>query len=81
MRFDRVLRILFVLYCVEAGALLLFVPWSSTWDRLILSIPSSSFHDLGLGTVARALTSAFGMVHLVWGAQDLADLVLRRRRP
>lgn len=79
MRFDRVLRILFILYCVEAGALLLFVPWTGAWDRLLFPLPHPAFRDLALGTLARGLTSGFGLVHLVWGAQDLADLIARRR--
>ena len=35
MRLDPIFRILFVVYCVEAGLFLLVSPWTPTWERLI----------------------------------------------
>jgi hypothetical protein len=78
MRFDRVLRILFILYCLEAGTLLLLVPWSDSWDRLLLIVPWPWARDLASLPTARGLTSGFGLVHLIWGAQDLFDFFRRR---
>lgn len=80
MRWDRVLRILFVIYCAEAGALMLVVPWSSAWDRLLFQLPWFTLRDVALGALPRSLVAGFGTLHLVWGAQDLLDWVTRRSR-
>ena len=72
----RLLHILFIVYCAEAGLFLLFVPWSTTWERL--SGP------IGLGAllgapIVRGAVSGFGLVHFVWGAHDLLGWIGRRR--
>ena len=79
MRLDRLSRILFILYCVEAGTILLLAPWGAVWDRLVLQVPSADLRGMLLHPLLRSLVSAFGLVHLVWGAHDL-DLLLQQWR-
>ena len=79
VRLAGVFRILFVVYCVEAGALLVLAPWSLGWDRTMLQLPVGDLRTLLLTPVLRGGVSGFGLVHLVWGAHDL-DLWLTRRR-
>lgn len=69
-----------MLYCAEAGALFIFLPWSNTWDRLMVPLPWPDLRDLALSVTARSLVAAFGAVHLVWSAQDLHDWLSRRPR-
>ena len=38
MRPSSLFRILFVLYCIEAGTFLVLAPWSPVWDRMLLQI-------------------------------------------
>jgi hypothetical protein len=71
--------LLFVVYCVEMGTFLLLWPWSGTWDRLWIQLPWGALRTVGLHPVTRSFLSAFGAVHLVWGAHDL-DLWLAARR-
>lgn len=74
--------LLFVLYCVAAGTLLLMLPWSPVWERQIVAVPSAALQAAALGPWARGAVSGFGLLHLVIGAHDLdAWLVGRQRGP
>ncbi len=79
MRLDRLSQILFILYCVEAGTILLLAPWGAVWDRFVVQMPSADLRNLLLHPLLRSLISAFGLVHLIWGAHDL-DLLLAQWR-
>ena len=73
------LRLLFVLYCIEAGVLMLLAPWSPSWDRAVAQIPDFGLQAILFHTALRGAISGLGLVHLVWGAHDL-DLWLAQRR-
>lgn len=80
MRASRPLvRILFLLYCIEAGVLLLMAPWSPSWDRAIIQIPSFAIQSILLDGIVRGAISGFGLVHLVWGMHDLDGWLARRK--
>lgn len=70
-------RILFILYCIEAGTLMLMAPWSAVWDRIAVQIPLVAVRSLALHPFLRGAVSGFGAVHLIWAAHDL-DLLLAR---
>lgn len=80
MRLESVFRVLFVVYCLEAGLFLVVLPWTPTWDRLALLGPMGSLAGargfLGASWLRGAVTG-FGLAHLVWAVHDL-DLFLRR---
>ncbi len=73
-------RLLFVLYCVEAGVFLLLSPWSPRWDEGIVRMSMFELSHLLLHPVVRSAISGFGLVHLVWGAHDLDLWLVERRR-
>ena len=79
MRLDSLGRILFILYCIEAGAILLLLPWGGGWERLILHVPDPQLQEYLLKPVVRGLLSGFGVIHLVWAAHDLDLMALKRR--
>ena len=79
MRLDRFSRILFILYCVEAGTVFLLAPWGAVWDRFVFQFSSGEFQSILLHPLLRSLLSAFGLLHLVWGAHDLDLLLLNWR--
>ncbi|HVR99640.1 MAG TPA: hypothetical protein VMW27_23655 [Thermoanaerobaculia bacterium] len=72
-------RFIFILYCLEAGVLLLFLPWSPFWDRTIIQIPFEWIRIVGLHPWTRGAASGFGVVHLIWALHDLVSLLPRRR--
>jgi hypothetical protein len=80
MRWDLFLRIWFVIYCLEAGLFLVLAPWSPAWERTLLQLPFASIYLLALHPALRGAVSGFGLMHLVWGAHDLDDLLLTWRR-
>ncbi len=77
MRADAIFRGVFLVYCVEAGLFLLLSPWFEAWNHAALLLPFGALRELLLTSWARAVISAFGLLHLVWGLHDL-DLFLRR---
>jgi hypothetical protein len=79
MRSSSLFRILFILYCIEAGTFLVLAPWSPVWDRTLIQIPHEILRAFALHPFLRAAVTGFGIVHLVWGAHDLDDLIFRRR--
>jgi len=80
VRFDSLYRVLFLIYCLEAGVFLLFAPWSQAWDRLILLAPLGLFRSLLLAPWLRGLLTGFGVVHLLWVLHDV-DLWARGVAP
>ena len=79
MRLSSLLRVTFILYCIEAGIFLLFVPWSPVWDQTMIQIPFHGLRGFCLHPFLRGAMSGFGLVHLVWGVHDLDALLSRRR--
>ena len=79
MRSSQLFKILFILYCVEAGVFLAFVPWSTLWERHLLELPWVGVRAFGMHPLWRGALTGFGLVHLVWGVHDL-DLLLSQWR-
>jgi len=75
---DRITLFLFVVYCVEIGLFLVFAPWTVLWDRTLGQLPSQLLRAVALHPAMRAGVTAFGLVHLIWGAHDLTLLLSRR---
>jgi len=80
MRFESIFPGVFLAYCLEAGLFLLFSPWMEAWNHAVLLLPFGPARDFALSSWMRAGISAFGLLHLLWGAHDL-DLFLRRHSP
>lgn len=77
MRWASWVKVLFILYCIEAGTLMLMAPWTAAWDRVAVQIPVVALRGFSLHPFVRSAISAFGAIHLVWAAHDL-DLMLSR---
>jgi hypothetical protein len=78
MRVLFLFRLLFILYCVEAGTFLLLAPWSPIWDRTLVQIPLEALRITCLHPLVRSAVSGFGIVHILWGAHDLDEIIFRR---
>jgi len=76
------IRLFFILYCFEAGLLLLFAPWYPEWDRLALQLlPFQTLRLTVVHPAFRGAVTGFGAVHLLWGLHDLISLITRRYAP
>ena len=61
--FRIILTILYATYLTNVGLLLMLLPWSNGWSRLILMLsPQMGF--LLDSPVVRGMVSAFGFLHL-----------------
>lgn len=70
MRMESVFRVLFVVYCLEAGLFLLLAPWTSAWDRNFVPLPIGAAREVLLQSWFRGAVTGFGMVHLLWAVHD-----------
>jgi hypothetical protein len=77
VRFSTMINLFFILYCFEAGLLLLFAPWSPEWDRIMMQVPVLGLKAVLLHPGFRGAVTGFGLVHLVWGMHDLISLLMR----
>jgi hypothetical protein len=71
-------RLVFVLYCVEAGIFFVTAPWLPSWERLAFSLPWSAARDALLTGWLRGAVTGFGCLHWVWAVHDV-DLYFRQR--
>ncbi len=79
MRMDAIFRILFVIYCIEAGLLLLLAPWNAgLWDRNWVQIADPFLRGVLLHPITRGVVSGFGAIHLIWGVHDLHSWLFTR---
>jgi hypothetical protein len=80
VRLDSAFRLLFVVYCLEAGLFFSVVPWTGTWERLALLPQLRALQPLLATPWTRGLISGFGLVHLLWAVHDVDLLLARLRR-
>jgi hypothetical protein len=78
MRLATMVRVLFVIYCFEAGFLLVVLPWHPMWDRTVMQVPFAALRNLCFHPVLRGGVTGFGLIHLVWGLHDLRALFTAR---
>jgi len=79
MRFEGILRFLFIQYCVAAGLLLVIAPWSLLWERFLLLLPHGLPSFFFGHSAARGGISGFGLVHFMWAFHDLSSLLIPKR--
>ncbi|MEE4272355.1 MAG: hypothetical protein V2I67_11805 [Thermoanaerobaculales bacterium] len=80
MRFLRILlMVLYASYLTNVGLLLVLLPWSEVWVRLVLLSPAKIATLLDSPAFRGAL-SAFGILHFILLAAEIvaADAALRK---
>jgi hypothetical protein len=73
-------RYLIVAYLIEAGLILLVVPWSGFWERNYFTQAMPIAEQLLRSPATRGAVSGLGVISLAAGVADLASLVIPRRR-
>ena len=73
-------RLLLVAYFIEVGLLLVLVPWSPFWERNYFLTAYPILRSLLSNNYVRGAVSGLGVVNLLMGFNELASVLLARRR-
>ncbi len=73
---NRFLRVVLMVLCFELGVLLVFVPWSYTWERNYFLNRYPALIPYLLNPSVRGAITGLGVLNIV-----VAGGMLRRRRP
>jgi hypothetical protein len=65
---------------LEAGLLLILIPWSTFWDRNYFAEAVPLLRDTLTNNYVRGAVSGLGLVNVLAALGELADLFLARRR-
>ncbi|MCG3193294.1 MAG: hypothetical protein L6R30_13805 [Thermoanaerobaculia bacterium] len=68
---NRLLRILFIVYLLEAGAFLTMSPWSRFWQHRIAGQAPEFWASLLMSPFVRGFVSGVGLLHLMVAIRDL----------
>jgi hypothetical protein len=74
-----VTRLLLFIYLLEAGVLLLFVPWSAFWERNFFVEGWSGLGAVLTNPYVRGAVSGMGVVCLAAAGAELVSLISGRR--
>jgi hypothetical protein len=72
-------RLLFVIYFLEVGLLLIVVPWSVFWERNFFAESNPGLSALLQNNYIRGAVSGLGVVNIFAGFVELAGIMLGRR--
>jgi hypothetical protein len=73
-------RLLLVAYFIEVGLLLVLVPWSPFWERNYFLTAFPGLLEIVRNNYLRGAVSGLGVVNLLMGFNELASVLLARRR-
>jgi hypothetical protein len=73
-------RLLLVAYFIEVGLLLVLVPWSPFWERNYFLTAFPALLEIVRNNYVRGGVSGLGVVNLLLGFNELAAVLLARRR-
>jgi hypothetical protein len=71
---NRLLAVAFILFCLEIGLFLMFVPWSALWEHNVLLGYSLTLRGLLLNNFVRGGVSGLGGVDVFIGLSELGRL-------
>jgi len=75
------IRVLFILYCFEAGVFFVIVPWTKFWAQNPLLQSLEVIRPLAENYFFRGLVSGFGLVHFIVGIVEIGVLLTMRSAP
>lgn len=72
-------RLIYVAYFLEVGLLLVLVPWTTFWERNYFAVSTPALHEFVRNHFVRGAVSGLGVVNLLVGFKDLANILYARR--
>ncbi|MBI2213003.1 MAG: hypothetical protein HYU52_05090 [Acidobacteria bacterium] len=73
------IAILFIIYCLEAGAFFSLVPWTRFWSFHPILHASPTLAMIADNLYVRGLVSGFGLAHFIVAFRELASILEQRR--
>jgi hypothetical protein len=73
--------LLFIALLLEAGLLLVLIPWSTFWDRNYLAALVPGLQEVVSSNYVRGAITGLGLVNIWTALAELTDLFLFTRRP
>jgi hypothetical protein len=73
------IAILFILYCLEAGAFFSIAPWTRFWSFHPLLHANPTVTLIADNLFVRGLVSGFGLAHFIIAFREVAIILERRR--
>jgi hypothetical protein len=78
---NRLLAVAFILFCLEIGLFLVFVPWSDFWDANSLLSYVPFLRPMVLNNFFRGAVSGLGALDILFGVYELKLLLKSFRTP
>jgi hypothetical protein len=75
------IRVLFILYCFEAGVFFVVVPWTKFWAQNPLLHSFEIIRPVVENFFFRGLVSGFGLVHFIVGIAEVGVLLMAKSAP
>lgn len=73
------IAILFIIYCLEAGAFFSLVPWTRFWTFHPLLHATPLLATIADNLYVRGLVSGFGLAHFIVAVREVASILEQRR--
>jgi len=64
-------RILYILYCLEVGGFLLFLPWLGIWENNLLLYQHPQFRPIVANSFLKGGVLGLGLVNIFIGIQEI----------
>jgi hypothetical protein len=77
--YHKTLALLFILFCLEVGIVLLVLPWSEYWDNNYLSSLTPGWQNVWSNSYLRGAVSGLGIVNILISFGELTRLRRFRR--
>jgi hypothetical protein len=77
----RLLAVAFILFCLEIGLFLIFVPWSGFWETNFLLNYVPVLRPVVLNNFFRGGITGLGAIDILFGLQELKLLFRSFRAP
>jgi len=78
---NRLLAVAFILFCLEIGLFLIFVPWSGFWETNFLLNYAPILRPLVLNNFFRGAITGLGALDILFGLHELKLVLKSFREP
>lgn len=70
---NRLLSVVFIIYCFEVGIFLVLLPWFSIWENNILVHRYPMIRSIALNGYARGAVTGLGLSNIVLGIIEVVQ--------